>query len=109
MRAATLTVLGAVQNAAIRYFDQEAKAYRDLEIERHLEVLAGVGNISMREGRPFLHCHATFGDDRGKAWGGHLHEEKPTRVFAAEVWLQELAGEPPVRLFDERCGLALWS
>ena len=108
VRAGQVNVLGAVQNAVVRYFDQGTKTYADLEIDSHLEILSGVGNISMRDGAPFLHLHVTLGDDKGVAYGGHLHEEMPSRVYVAEVWLQELLGEPPVRLFDERCGLSIW-
>lgn len=108
VRAAQVNVLGAVQNAAVRSFDQDAKTFNDFDIDSPLELLSGVGNISIRDGAPFLHLHVALSDDKGVAYGGHLHEEKPTRVWVAEVWLQELLGEPPVRLFDERCGLAVW-
>lgn len=109
VEAATFTVLGAVQNAVLRYYDQSAKEYRDFALDRHLELLSGVGNFSLKDGSPFVHCHVTLGADDGTAWGGHLHEERSSAVFAAELWLQELLGEPPVRMFDERCGLMLWS
>ncbi len=107
-QTATFTVLGAVGRAALRIYDQQSKAYQDLDLEEEMELLAGVGNISARDGVPFVHCHATFGLPSGRAVGGHLHETRPTVVFVAEVWIQELLGEPPTRLFDERCGLALW-
>jgi len=108
LKAAQLNVLGAVQRAALRVFDQEAKEYHDFVLDRELELLGGVGNFSLRDGKPFLHCHVALSDREGHAYGGHLHETEPTIVFVAEVWLQELLGDPPVRLMDERCGLALW-
>ena len=108
IEAATFAALGAVRNATLRSYDQDAKKYDDFEVEGHLELLSGVGNFSLKDGKPFVHCHVTVGTADGRAFGGHLHEEKPTIVFAAELWLQELLGDPPVRLFDERCGLALW-
>jgi uncharacterized protein len=109
VEAATLTVLGAVQRAALRSYNQITKEYLDFEFDQELELLGGTGNISIKDGEPFLHCHVTLGTKDGKAYGGHLHETKPTVVFVGEVWMQELLGEPPVRLLDERCGLALWS
>jgi len=106
VRAAWLSFLGAVRRASLRYYDQEAREYRDFTIDRHLEVLSGVGNISILDGRPFLHAHAAFADDAGAAFGGHLNVG--CEVWSIEVRLEELRGEPPVRTFDERTGLNLW-
>lgn len=107
IEAAWLTYLGAVRRAALRYYDQVALEYRDFTIDRHLEVLSGVGNISLQEELPFLHTHAVFGDDQGRAFGGHL--AVGCEVWSVEVRLDELSGDPPVRRFDEGTGLSLWS
>jgi len=106
VRAAWLSFLGAVRRASLRYYDQEAREYRDFTIDRHLEVLSGVGNIALLDDRPFLHAHAAFADDAGAAFGGHLNVG--CEVWSIEVRLEELRGEPPVRTFDERTGLNLW-
>lgn len=106
IRAAWFTYLGAVSAASLRYYDQDTQQYRDFTIERHLEVLSGVGNVSLLDGRPFVHTHAAFADEDGHAFGGHVHAG--SIVFALEVRLEELGGEPPVRLLDEPTGLSLW-
>jgi uncharacterized protein len=108
LQAATLTVFGALQSVALRITDQSFGRYSDYRIDEKVELLGGIGNISLREGEPFLHCHVTVATPDGKAFGGHLHETDPSIVFVGEVWLQELLGDPPVRLMDERCGLMLW-
>ena len=106
IRAAWFTYLGAVSAASLRYYDQIEHEYHDFTLDRHLEVLSGVGNVSLLDGAPFVHTHAAFGDDQGLALGGHLN--RGCTVFALEVNLQELIGEPPVRLPDEATGLKLW-
>ena len=106
IRAASLAFLGAVRRASLRYYDQEAKQYRDFTIDAHLEVVAGTGNISILEGKPFIHAHAAFADAEGKAYGGHVNEG--TEVFALEVTVWELNGVAPVRELDETTGLMLW-
>jgi len=106
IEAAWLSYLGAVRRASLRYFDQEAKEYRYFTVERHLEVLSGVGNISLLDGAPFLHTHAAFGDEEGKAFGGHI--DVGCEVWAVEVSMQELIGEAPERKPDDCTGLALW-
>jgi predicted DNA-binding protein with PD1-like motif len=69
------------------------------------EIATCVGNISMKEGEPFVHAHAVLADRNGNAKGGHLLEGK---VFAAEVHLFELVGEKIVRRNDGVTGLSLW-
>jgi predicted DNA-binding protein with PD1-like motif len=104
--AAWFTYLGAVRTAALRYYDQDARRYRDFTIDRHLEVLSGVGNVSLLDGQPFVHTHAAFADSVGRAFGGHLNTG--CIVWALEVRLEEYSGEPPVRLYDDATGLNLW-
>jgi uncharacterized protein len=106
IETAWIGFLGAVRRAALRYYDQDDLMYRDFTIDQHLEVLSGVGNISLFEGRPFLHAHAVFGDADGRAFGGHL--AAGCEVFSLEVRLEELYGAAPRRAFDEASGLALW-
>ena len=103
---ASLTFLGALRRASLRYFDQKAKEYRDFSLDRHLEILSGVGNVSLLEGEPFLHAHVSLGDENGRAFGGHVNVG--SEVFITEVTLWELTGDAPVRTLDETCGLALW-
>jgi uncharacterized protein len=104
--AAQVTVIGAVRRACYAYYEQHDRRYRELESRDHHEIVGFVGNISMREDRPFLHAHATFADASGATVGGHLL--RGTEVFAAEVMIRELGGVSLVRLHDEETGLSLW-
>lgn len=106
IEAAWVTFLGAVKRASLRYYDQEQKTYVDFSIDEPLEVVAGVGNVSVLDGEPFLHIHAAFADESGAGRGGHV--SSGTVVFALEVSIQVLDGEPPVRLPDDCTGLTLW-
>ena len=107
IRAATVEYLGAVRRAALRYYDQDERVYRDFTIDEHLEVLSGVGNVSLLDGSPFVHTHMALADADGRAFGGHVNVG--TEVWAIEVRMQELTGaEPPVREFDDCTSLTLW-
>lgn len=106
IRAAWLTYLGAVSRASLRYYDQDERIYRDFELDEHLEVLAGVGNVSLLDGAPFVHTHAAFAGSNGKAVGGHLNSG--TAVWALEVRIQELIGDPLIREPDDCTSLSLW-
>ncbi|HEY8169585.1 MAG TPA: PPC domain-containing DNA-binding protein [Candidatus Limnocylindria bacterium] len=104
--AAQVVVIGAVRHARYAYYEQDDHRYLELESSAHHEIVGFVGNISLRDDRPFLHAHATFADATGAAVGGHLL--RGTEVFAAEVMIREITGVTLVRTPDEATGLALW-
>ena len=98
--------LGAVQKACIAFYDQQAREYRPVTIDLPLEILKLVGNVSLKDGAPFVHAHVTLGDAEGKAYGGHL--APGTVVFACEFILEVLEGPDFERGYDEETGLQLW-
>lgn len=104
--AAQVTVIGAVRQARYAYYEQNDRRYRELGSQTHHEIVGFTGNVSLKDGRPFLHAHATFADATGDAVGGHLL--RGCEVFAAEVMIREMSGAALIRLPDEETGLALW-
>ena len=104
--AAQVTVIGAVRRARYAYYEQGDQRYRELDSATHHELVGFVGNVSLRDGRPFLHAHATFADGDGTTVGGHLLPG--CEVFAGEVMIRELGDVSLVRMHDEETGLALW-
>jgi predicted DNA-binding protein with PD1-like motif len=106
IRAAWVSVVGAVRHAAYAYYDQEALRYVEVGSDRHHELSGFVGNISVRDGKPFLHAHATFSSREGDTVGGHLLPGCP--VWVGEVTLREMTGVELERTPDEITGLALW-
>jgi predicted DNA-binding protein with PD1-like motif len=102
----TVEAIGAVEKARCGYYDQNAKEYNFYEIDQHLEITALLGNISIRDGKPMVHAHATFTDEKANAFGGHLAEG--TIVFACEFVIRAFSGVDHVRQYDEETGLPLW-
>ena len=98
--------LGAVQRANIGYFDQADRIYRFMAMDRPLEITSLVGNISLKEGEPFIHAHVTLGDEEGQCFGGHLGEGNI--VWAFEFKLEEFAGATFERVYDPETTLSLW-
>jgi predicted DNA-binding protein with PD1-like motif len=101
-----VTALGAVQQAAFAYYDQKRKLYKPITFKKHLEILNCTGNVSLKDGKPFVHVHATFADSKGTVVGGHL--TAGTVVFACELTIEELEGKALDRKPDEITGLNLW-
>lgn len=101
----SFSALGALIQAKIAFYDQETHEYGELLVEENSELVSCTGNVSIRDGKPFVHAHVVLADSVGKTIGGHLLNGK---IFAAELFLIELLGEPMVRKSDETTGLYLW-
>ncbi|MCX5894348.1 MAG: DNA-binding protein [Proteobacteria bacterium] len=104
--AGIFSIIGAVRGAAFGYYEQDRKRYRTIIRDGAYEIISCLGNVSIKEEKLFVHAHVLFGDEDGACFGGHLMS--PATIFAAELHLQELDGEPPVRRYDETTGLFLW-
>ena len=98
--------LGAVKKARVGFYDQQARKYDFIEIDKQLEITKLIGNISLRDGKPMIHAHITLSDSQGNAFGGHL--VPGTIVFACEFIMNSYDGPDHIRGFDEETGLPLW-
>ena len=101
-----ISVIGALQKVNFSYYQQKEKSYYKNSIEGPVEIISCTGNVSMKDGKPFIHAHLTVADKNGNAFGGHL--EEGTVVFACECALFELEGDLLERKYDELTGLSLW-
>lgn len=102
----TVSAIGAVQKARIGYYHQDTHKYEFREFDQHMEILAVIGNISIKDGEPIVHAHITLSDREGRAFGGHL--SPGTVVFACEYVIEIMTGPRLERGFDEQTGLPLW-
>jgi predicted DNA-binding protein with PD1-like motif len=69
--AGSFTAIGAVEKATLGYFTGEGK-YSSNSLQGPLEIVSCLGNVSLKEGTPFVHAHITLSDKEGKTYGGHL-------------------------------------
>jgi hypothetical protein len=106
VRAGRVEAIGAVSRARFGYYDQKRREYGYIECQEPLEILALVGNVSLKDGQVFVHAHVTLADEAGRAFGGHLAEG--TTVFAAEYRIEELTGIALHRTPDAATGLTTW-
>ena len=106
LEAGTLQVLGAAERLRIAYYNQQRKEYEIHELDAPHEITGGVGNVSLKDGKPFVHIHVAGSGADGRVVAGHLVEG--TRVFMIEAYFRKLDGPAPVRLLDEDLGLPVW-
>jgi len=106
IEAGSFTAIGALKRAKLGYYDQKNHEYREIRIDSPHEMASCVGNVSLKDGEPFIHAHVVLADETGNTKAGHLLEGI---VFAAEVHLRQLEGPRLERKYDELTGLSLWN
>jgi uncharacterized protein len=102
IKTARVEAIGGVNELRLAYFDHERKKYEEHDFHEFLEVTGILGNITTKDGKPFLHAHGTFGRRDLSVLGGHF-------VSATVFPLMEVVITPTknsaVRRFDETLGL----
>jgi uncharacterized protein len=102
VKTSLVSAIGGVRELKLGYFNQKTKKYEEHDYREELEVTSLLGNITIKEGEPFLHVHGTFGRRDMSVIGGHV-------VSATVSPLLELVVTPTknrgVRRFDEAIGL----
>jgi predicted DNA-binding protein with PD1-like motif len=106
VEAGTVQVIGAVSELVIGYFDQERKEYRTNAFPNAFEIGSGLGNVSLKEGKPFVHLHVVATGPDGATVGGHLMPG--TKTYLGEAYFRRLDGPAPVREQNDDIGLAIW-
>jgi len=106
VEAGSFTAIGALKRAKLGYYDQKNHEYRKIRIDSPYELVSCVGNVSLKDGEPFIHAHVVLADEKGNTKAGHL---LAGTVFSAEVHLRQLEGPKLERKYDEVTGLSLWN
>jgi uncharacterized protein len=88
--AAALSGIGSCRSPELGFFEPARRAYRFRTLRGGYELAALLGNVSLRDGRPFVHVHAVLGGRDFRAFAGHLREAEV--LAAAEVILVPLPG-----------------
>jgi predicted DNA-binding protein with PD1-like motif len=70
----SLSGLGAVDRAKLGLYSIEKQEYIVNEFEGEYEITSLIGNVTTKDGVPYLHMHMTIGDITGAVAGGHLSE-----------------------------------
>ena len=70
--AGMVSGLGAVSEATFRYLDPNTLQYVDKTFREQMEITNLTGNISQKDGQPYLHLHITASRSDYRCIGGHL-------------------------------------
>ncbi len=102
IKSGTITGLGAINEATLRFFNPQTKKYVDKTFNEQMEVTNLTGNVSTMDGKTYLHLHVTLGKSDYTALAGHLLS---ARLNGAGEFVVEDFGEKVERTYDPAIGL----
>ena len=97
--------IGAIDSVEVGYMDVVNKKYQKRNFNDNYELISLIGNITIKDGVPFVHTHITFSDTEYKVFGGHLFDAKITAT--GEIILT-VANSKIDRQFNENVGIHTW-
>ena len=99
---ASVSGIGATDDFEVGVFDLARSDYDRFCFSGNHEIVSLVGNLTTKDGVPYLHLHITCAGEGGKIVGGHLFEGRIS--LTAEIFLVKGAGRAE-RLRDETLGI----
>ena len=102
---AWLNGIGALENPEIGYYSLEDKSYHRKTFKGEYELTSLIGNITLKEGKPFSHTHITFSDTEFRVFGGHLFN---ANITAAGEFIMQFGSDEINREMNAVIGLPLW-
>ena len=72
IKSGTVSGLGDINEVALRFFNPATKKYVDKVFREQMEISNLTGNISIMDGKEYLHIHITVGGADYSARAGHL-------------------------------------
>lgn len=105
VKAAKVSGIGATDDFTVGVFDIAKKEYEKFVFSGNHEINALDGNITEKDGKPYIHLHITATGKGGKVVGGHLI--KGVISLTGEIIITVSDGKVS-RAFDETLGINRW-
>jgi len=99
-------LIGTLKKANLGFYRQGK--YETIKIDGPVEIVSCIGNIALKENKPFAHAHMSVSNDKGEVMGGHVMPGC-TIDATGELVLIEAADTRLKRKLDEKTQLFLWS
>ena len=102
IKNAKISGIGAVKETGIGAYDTEKKEYLQNHFDDVWELVSYEGNVTLKDGEPFVHAHVILSNHEMKTIGGHLFET--TVAAVGEFFLRKFSGDA-YRELNEDVGL----
>jgi len=104
--AGSVNGLGAVGEATFRFLDPATMKYVDKTFTEQMEITSLIGNISQKDGMPYLHLHLTASRRDYSCIGGHLLTARING--ACELFVESYPEQYVGRRVDVETGLNMY-
>ena len=95
---ASVSGIGATDDFEVGVFDLDRSNYDRFRFVGNHEIVALAGNLTTKDGAPYVHLHITCAGEGGKIVGGHLFNARIS--LTAEIFLDIAAGSVDRRRDD---------
>ena len=106
IRSGIVGGIAAISEATFRFLDPATKQYVDKTFAEQMEVTCLTGNLSRKDGKPYLHIHVTASRRDYTCIGGHLLTARVNG--ACELYVEDYGLDGVGRRFDPETGLNLY-
>ena len=86
-----ISAIGATDNMEIGCYEFSTKEFNTYTYEGDFEITSLLGNVTKKDGKPYVHLHINATDHSGKMYGGHLVEARIS--VTCEMMIQVLETE----------------
>lgn len=100
-----VSAIGAADLIEVGLYEVEKQQYKSKRFEGDFEIISCLGNVSRKDGEPYLHLHMSFGDKDFNVYGGHLSYCRISGTFECVIGLTKTAIE---RMKDSKTGLNIF-
>lgn len=77
---ASVAAIGAIEDPELGFYKLERKEYIRKVFKGNWELVSFLGNISLKDGKPFLHAHVSISDNNFTVVGGHFFDARVAAV-----------------------------
>ena len=105
VKAAKVSGIGATDNFTVGVFDVAKMEYERYDFFGNHEINSLVGNITEKDGKPYIHLHITATGKDCKVVGGHLI--KGVISLTGEIIITVFGGKI-AREYDKTLGINRW-
>ena len=102
---AKVSAIGAADKITVGLYNVEQKKYFKKTFIGEAEITSLLGNITEKDGEPYIHLHINAADENLNAFGGHLNECVISGT--CEMFVDEISGNTG-RAYDSKTGLNLF-
>lgn len=103
IHTAGVQAIGALDGLKLAFYNQETKRYEERRFKEQMEAATITGNLTRREGKPFLHLHGSFARRDMSVVAGHIVWARANPLM--EVVITRTTNRA-LRKFDDKSGLS---